>query len=100
MLSVIAADKDDYTSSCTRVQRSVEPASHELAEEALVPVGLLSSRAVSARSCCWLSWPEQISLPGGSYARKRYFKILLLSFLSDSSRAKKARRGGLGKAFP
>ena len=46
----MAADKADYTSSRTGAQRSVEPASPELAEEALVHVGLLGSRAVSALS--------------------------------------------------
>ena len=90
----------DNTSSRTGAQRSVEPASPELAEEALVHVGLLGSRAVSALSCCWFSWPEQTSLPRASCASKRSCKILLLSFLSDSSRAEKARRGGLGKALP
>ena len=97
----MAADKADYTLSRTGAQRSVdEPASPELAEEALVHVGLLGSRAVSALSCCWFSWPEQTSLPRASCASKRSCKILLLSFLSDSSRAEKARRGGLGKALP
>ena len=65
----MAADKADYTSSrrSTGAQRShVEPASPELAEEALVQVGLLGSRAVSALSCCWFSWPEQTSLPRAS----------------------------------
>ena len=95
--NIMAADKADYTSSRTRAQRSVEPASPELAEEALVPVG---SRAVSALSCCWFSWPEQTSLQRASCASKRSCKILLLSFLSDSSRAEKARCGGLGKALP
>ena len=57
--NILAADKADYTSSRTRAQRSVEPASPELAEEALVPVGFLGLRAVSALSCCWFSWPEQ-----------------------------------------
>ena len=90
--NIMAADKADYTSSRTRAQRSVEPASPELAEEALVPVGLLGARAVSALSCCWFSWPEQTSLPRASCASKRSCKILLLSFLSDSSRAEKARR--------
>ena len=52
----MAADKADYTSSRTGAQRSVEPASPELAEEALVQVGLLGSRAVSALSYCWFSW--------------------------------------------
>ena len=94
--NILAADKADYTSSRTRAQRSVEPASPELAEEALVPVGLLGLRAVSALSCCWFSWPEQTSLPRASFASKRSCKLLLLGFLSDSSRAEKARRGGLG----
>ena len=95
----MAADKADYTSSSrsTGAQRSVEPASPELAEEALVQVGLLGSRAVSALSCCWFSWPEQTSQPRASCASKRSCKILLLSFLSDSSRAEKARRGGLAR---
>ena len=57
--NILAVDKADYTSPRTRTQRSVEPVSPELVEEALVPVGLLGLRAVSALSCCWFSWPEQ-----------------------------------------
>ena len=100
ILSVMADDKADYTSSCTRAQRSVNPASPGAGGGGIAAsrASGLASRVRTVMLLVLLAGADLTTR--ASCASKRSCKILLLSFHSVSSRPEKARRGWLGKALP